>query len=673
MNNMAFETNCGLYRNILSFLKKYSTDKFFCGRCLVTFLLFGIFIFHCFDFSVAFDSKTVPAQTRIFYAKRDFSENNSFILNSYENNTRFFTDFLLKKFRLDIDDNKYPWYDVKNIRINNRTYSGKKLFEILHKTNYLRPELVGDTLRLHLNPPTELKAGETIPLEDYYVSFKAGIFDALLDFFGYSFFLKLILFGVPVVFMWYPSPESVKKRIINKIRNFLWLITPGVLLTIMLGAFLLLRPVLHRFPESEKMFFMFRSDVDISFFILACIMICCIFRHWIVFIVAYLALVVMYAFCFADCFVFFQFNTRVCVIESVNWIGNLRWTFPIVWRSFSTHFAYIELIILVSVTLLMPALYFQNKKRRIGLFIFCSVIAVAGIIFRILPGKNNLFELETKNVFAYGMSQKMYIPYTEKYLKTVKPFQLNYQQEQGKALNRNIILLVVESLSSFQSKYFSGLDIDNMPNFDREMCNASAVSAKFLASSYNTTANTFALLTGFSPLHSPGIHFDYNNEKYYRQTLPQIYRKHGYETVFLSPAKMVDFIDVVVKNSKFDKIIGDDDPFYADAERQVFNSVSDEILLDRLVEYVKTASEDKKYFVYAQTIAMHAPYFDHRTKEYSYAETVKTFDIYFPEFMKKLESAGFFKNNGVLVVTGDHRAMVTIETDEQKEMGFFTT
>jgi hypothetical protein len=321
----------------------------------------------------------------------------------------------------------------------------------------------------------------------------------------------------------------------------------------------------------------------------------------------------------------------------------------------------------------MVALYFQNKKRRIGLFVFCLIVTAAGIIFRILPGKNNLLELETKNVFAYGMSQKMYIPYTEKYLKTVKPFELNYLQERGKALNRNIILLVVESLSSFQSKYFSGLDIDNMPNFDREMSKASAVSLKYLASSYNTTANTFALLTGFSPLHTPGTHFDYSNKKYYQQTLPQIYRKHGYETVFLSPAKMVDFIDVVVKNSQFDKIIGDDDPFYANAERQVFNSVSDELLLDRLVEYVKTASEDKKYFVYAQTIAMHAPYFDHRTKEYSYVETVKTFDMYFPKFMKQLESAGFFKNNGVLVVTGDHRAMVTIETDEQKKMGFFTT
>jgi hypothetical protein len=37
-----------------------------------------------------------------------------------------------------------------------------------------------------------------------------------------------------------------------------------------------------------------------------------------------------------------------------------------------------------------------------------------------------------------------------------------------------------------------------------------------------------------------------------------------------------------------------------------------------------------------------------------------------------LEETGFFERDGVLIVTGDHRAMVSISTAEQKKMGFYT-
>jgi len=59
------------------------------------------------------------------------------------------------------------------------------------------------------------------------------------------------------------------------------------------------------------------------------------------------------------------------------------------------------------------------------------------------------------------------------------------------------------------------------------------------------------------------------------------------------------------------------------------------------------------------------------SKKYSYDETLKTFDLLFSDFMKKLHSIDFFKNNGVLIVTGDHRVMLPISHKEQQAMGFF--
>ncbi len=642
---------------------------------LLLFLLcFGV---HNYRIAVKFDSGTTPQKTKVFFSKGGFSEVYSRNLPGNKKKFNITAPFQLRKIRIDIDNPDRTYFDLKYLRINNKCYRGTELYEMLQHTNFIQVEPIGDICRLHLaaSVASSSRIDQPLPDLDYYVSFRIGIIDRTLDCFGFVFFLQLLVFLCLTSAVWMFEFDMTGYALpkIKYAANKIWQITPEILLLAMLGSFLLLRPCLHNYPTSERLFFMFRSDVEVAFVLIGCAAACYIIRNTIVRLMIFAILMVLYIFIFADCFLLYQFNTRISVIESTQWAKNLKWTLPIVWRSFRTHFAYVEYLIIGSTVALWIVSRYRTKKQNWRFVIFCLILALAGIIFRMAPSPHNIFETKHYNVFAYGFSQKMYIPYSRKFLDKVKPFELKYQENDGKALNRNCILLVVESLSSFQSKYFSGMDIDNMPNFDKEMLKASSLSRKHVSSSYNTAANTFAFLSGFSPLHAPKVHFDYDNPKYYQNPLPLQFKKHGYKTVFMKPAKQVDFVDVLLKHTKFDCVLDDTDPYYDNAPRYVFNSVPDKFMLDRLVKYVQEAPAGEKYFIYAQTVSMHAPYFDPRSGQYSYEETVRTFDLMFPDFMGKLRNTGFFDNGGVLVLTGDHRAMVTIGSAESKKMGFFTS
>ena len=310
----------------------------------------------------------------------------------------------------------------------------------------------------------------------------------------------------------------------------------------------------------------------------------------------------------------------------------------------------------------------EHKKKY---FIICIFLMCCGFIYQMLPKDRIIFEADYFNPFAYANAQTSYVPYTPSYLKSVTPFELKYTATKGKNLKRNVILLVVESLSSYQSKFFSGLPFDNLKSFDRIIQERNAdYSRHYLASSHNTTSNTFALLTGFTQIIVPVYNIDYNNEKFYKKCLPAQLRKEGYQTHFFSSSSLVDGLSTVISKAGFTHYHDNADPFYKDKERYVFNSVHDDVFFERLIKFVNDLQKER-FFAYAMTISMHGPYYDPRSKRVSYDETVKTFDINFSNFIKRLEGTSFFKDGGILIVTGDHRVMGTISALEASKMKFF--
>ncbi len=859
-------------------IMKIIVDKKFQKKCIITLFLISSFLTvfnicdffrskYSYNFKINFAKSTVPGQMQVFFANDSFTAENSVSLNDGDKKFNVEAPFKIQLFRVDIDAPKHLYYDLKQIRINNVSYSGEKLFKMILSSSLIRAELIGNICRLHIIPPGNYQKGQPLPYCDYHIVFKSDKVDSKMDFYGTSFVVQLIVFIIILLATWFPlrsistfckrkfseknkiktfciksafyvifllilssafnshdynvaiklSPVSntsraqlyyahankfnsidsvtFTKHMLDKVENDIttqfsakqsigalrfdideatapsfelkgikinriffsgkelfhmikssynmkaapdgdsciltllpdangkffpdnnvtfeissllknidyvsngYLVKifilicgtvliffiptskipraiPVLSLVSLLGftaAFLCLRPFIFWNRLSGAVFFMLQSDLSVLLVILLCFALRFIFRSKILAVVLFAIIAFIITCVFSDCFIYDQFAVRTCIVESASWTKNLKSAIPIIGRFFSTSFAFIEILIIIFAAILFFSKSFMNKKQNNRVLFCCIGLFVAGVIIKLIPAGNNIFEQECRNVFAYSLGQKMSTPYSEKYLQSIKPFKLEYKQEKGLNLKRNTILLVVESLSSYQSKLFSGLPIDNMPQFDNEIAGATDISKKYLASSYNTTTNTFSLLTGFSPIHLPGNSlWGFGSSKYYQHPLPEIFHQNGYETVFLKPAQQVDFVDILVKKTKFDVVFDDTDPFYHDAARYVFHSVADSVMLDRLVNYVQNAKKDKKYFVYAQTVSMHAPYYDPRTNKYSYEETVRTFDMVFPKFMKNLRETGFFDNGGVLFIIGDHRAMVTIGPKEQEVMGFFT-
>jgi phosphoglycerol transferase MdoB-like AlkP superfamily enzyme len=237
-------------------------------------------------------------------------------------------------------------------------------------------------------------------------------------------------------------------------------------------------------------------------------------------------------------------------------------------------------------------------------------------------------------------------------------------------LKRNVILLVVESLSSYQSKYFSGLPFDNLKEFDKSLKDASSLSFKYRCSSFNTLTNLFSLLTGYYPLLRPQGKIDYSSDKYYAHSISAEFKREGYHTVMFLPVRFVDNLDVVSEKCDFDTVIDDKDPFFNNAERYIFNGVDDSVAFKRLVNLTEELkSNPKPHFIFMKTTTMHAPYVDPVTQTYSFEATVQFFDRAYKDFMNDLKASGYFDRGGVLVVTGDHRAMVPMGSQEQMRYG----
>ena len=65
------------------------------------------------------------------------------------------------------------------------------------------------------------------------------------------------------------------------------------------------------------------------------------------------------------------------------------------------------------------------------------------------------------------------------------------------------------------------------------------------------------------------------------------------------------------------------------------------------------------------TISGHGPYIHPETKEQSFEKVVDYVDEQIDNFITQLDARGFFKN-GMVVITGDHRAMRPVSDDENQ-------
>ncbi len=278
-----------------------------------------------------------------------------------------------------------------------------------------------------------------------------------------------------------------------------------------------------------------------------------------------------------------------------------------------------------------------------------------------------------RNVFDYNLTiLSESAPYSDDF---VKRFQFNeaVNCQATKAERKNIIILMVESLSSYQSRFFSGIQ-DWTPNLD-QIAAQHLTFDNFYANGFITEDGEIALLTGLAPIYPPSSYNDDGGVSFASfygvdASLPKILKPLGYQSEFLTSADL-EFgnTGVWAHSIGFDYVEGHDHPDYNRWQRFHFQAAPDEALYLRAMDRVKR-SKNRPLLLFIKTVSTHHPYLNPENQHQSEAEAFQYADKQLGRFYQQLLTANFFEN-GVLLIVGDHHSMTPIKPLEAERFGHY--
>ena len=230
----------------------------------------------------------------------------------------------------------------------------------------------------------------------------------------------------------------------------------------------------------------------------------------------------------------------------------------------------------------------------------------------------------------------------------------------------NVILLIVESLSAYQSARWGGIH-DWVPEFDR-LAARSLVVPEFYANAIATEGGLLALLTGLPPVPKPSRDPLFEQYVDAADSLPRLYGSLGHRTAFLTTGDL-GFLGkgVWLKTLGFDEVEGHDHPSYADQPRFHFGAAPDHALYRRALDWMQQ-EPGRPFLLTLETVSTHQPYVDPETGAASIEAAFRYADREIGVFVRQLESRRFF-DDGVLIIVGDHRAMVPATREELERFG----
>lgn len=249
----------------------------------------------------------------------------------------------------------------------------------------------------------------------------------------------------------------------------------------------------------------------------------------------------------------------------------------------------------------------------------------------------------------------------------------------GRARRLNVVLLLVESLSAYDSRYFSGVE-DWTPHLDAIARRETAIP-DFYANGWTTIGGVTSLLGRVYPIvpeHAAANAFGSARFDDYRDTpnaLPRALRDQGYFTEFFAAGDL-GFLgqDRWLRSVGFQKLVAENDPrFAAQTVRGPFNSVPDRVLFDQAAREIAAMPSANPYFLVVQTFWSHRPFMDPNGGQLNAEEPViRETDAQIGAFYQRLLDTGFF-DNGVLFIVGDHRAAEPFHREEFARFGLSVT
>ncbi|WP_196758307.1 LTA synthase family protein [Brucella anthropi] len=227
----------------------------------------------------------------------------------------------------------------------------------------------------------------------------------------------------------------------------------------------------------------------------------------------------------------------------------------------------------------------------------------------------------------------------------------------------DVLVVVVESLSAYHSRYFSGIE-DWTPQLDAIAQNETALT-NFHANGWTTIGGLVSLLTGTFPFvpeqaklnawGSPRLD-DFIDIP---EPLPRNLTKLDYQTTFVGAGDLgflgqAEWLQAI----GYQRIIDNRDPrLDKQTIRGPFNSVPDKQLFDLVLDEIAHMKGTGRHFITAQTFWSHRPFMapdgsSHHSEEY----VMRTTDQAIGYLYDGLLRMGFL-DHGILFIAGDHRAM----------------
>lgn len=396
-------------------------------------------------------------------------------------------------------------------------------------------------------------------------------------------------------------------------------------------------------------------------------------RGWLRLPLALVAIVVV-ALMLADVAVRFQLYQRLYVTDLVKFrkeLDALRSLLAVHARSPGG----LAILVAGGFALLATLWALLPHRRRYGrwaaLLGIVAAVAAAAFLLRGTLAMRSTFADHTANLFEVNADLTVDRPYSPEFVARLHAAaKARPTCTDGLSRHLDIVVVVVESLSMYQSRLMSG-GADLLPALDRLAGEATWFDG-FIANGFTTDHGLIALLTGRDPTPAFGRYASldaYHGFADVPDALPRRLAARGYRTAFLASSDL-SFLGKGdwLRSLGFDQIEGHDHPFYEGSPRSHFGSAPDGVLYARALQWISEQSREQAFALVVATTSSHPPFTHPISGARSEEATFRYVDEVTAGFARQLRDAGYFQN-GVLIVTSDHRAMTPVRAVEAGTFG----
>ena len=411
-------------------------------------------------------------------------------------------------------------------------------------------------------------------------------------------------------------------------------------------------------------------DIGILALIFMLIGVACIATRWVKPLLASLGTLILLAYG-VDLFIFLLLHHRLHLTDIIRFSGEIQLNGTVALpqiKSFTGFFLMLLLVVSCStfIALVINAPW-KPKKALAILMLSPALLAVRNIPEEFNHVSSNVYKDVITNNLPHG-SDARYSPATVARLQSMPEPALTCSA--AKNAPRPVILLVMESLSLYQSHYLSGLD-GFLPEFDRIAQQYSHLSS-FYANGFTTDGGLIALLTGQVPL--PAIHRHRSTSAYlgYEKPRQDVFNRlaqaHIPATYFRSADQGFLQTGDWLRQLNFNFVDGPENAFYDGMPRGSFNEPGDKALYQRYLQWFDKERNADIFFSVVQTTTTHPPFIVPGTDLRGEEAAFRYADQALGDFVRALEQRKFF-DRGILVITGDHRSMTARRRNEWEQLG----